>query len=163
MSEDMHAEDLASVKALASAGFDQGMMYGADSSQRCMKQDILVADLKSALLSRLAALRAENERLNRVLDEAAQHAKDAALDVLAATGIIGDLRAERDERAQWAVADRARIIREVVEKLPGIAAPEADFIAVEWFTEAGRFPYRVAMPRAALLDALLGTDGQEPA
>ncbi|MBK6423842.1 MAG: hypothetical protein IPF77_16840 [Gemmatimonadetes bacterium] len=58
---------------------------------------------------------------------------------------------------------RARIIREVVEKLPGIAAPEADFIAVEWFTEAGRFPYRVAMPRAALLDALLGTDGQEPA
>lgn len=58
---------------------------------------------------------------------------------------------------------RARIIREVVEKLPGIAAPEADFVAVEWFTEAGRFPYRVAMPRAALLDALLGTDGQEPA
>ena len=48
---------------------------------------------------------------------------------------------------------RARVIREVVEKLPGIAAPEADFIAVEWFTEAGRFPYRVAMPRAALLDA----------
>lgn len=51
---------------------------------------------------------------------------------------------------------RARVIREVVEKLPGIAAPEADFVAVEWFTEAGRYPYRVAMPRAALLDALAG-------
>ena len=64
------------------------------------------------------------------------------------------IRAERD-------ATRTRVIREAVEKMPGIGAPEADFVAVEWVTEAGRYPYRVAMPRAALLDALLGTDGPE--
>lgn len=53
---------------------------------------------------------------------------------------------------------RARHVREAVEGMPSINAPEADFVCVEWMSERG-YPFRVTMPRAALLDALGGTHG----
>ena len=53
---------------------------------------------------------------------------------------------------------RARHIREAVEGMPSINAPEADFVCVEWMSERG-YPFRVTMPRAALLAAL--TKGNE--
>ena len=53
---------------------------------------------------------------------------------------------------------RARHVREAVEGMPSINAPEADFVCVEWMSERG-YPFRVTMPRAALLAAL--TKGNE--
>ena len=72
--------------------------------------------------------------------------------------IVGLLRARVAElEAQLATA-RARHIREAVEGMPSINAPEADFVCVEWMSERG-YPFRVTMPRAALLAAL--TKGNE--
>ena len=62
-------------------------------------------------------------------------------------------KAEKEEDAA-----RARHLREAVEGMPSINAPEADFVCVEWMSERG-YPFRVTMPRAALLAAL--TKGNE--
>lgn len=128
MSGEMNAGDRAMVEALASAGFDQHMMYETDSSQRCMKQDILVADLKSALLSRLAALCAERDALAEQVLE--------ALDGLAMTAVEYDSDAFGLPSMVERNTGRAEGVRRAIEVMrTTLAAARADERA-QWAARA---------------------------